>query len=178
MNLWMVVRGKEKLTGRHIGVVGIIFVILLIFAGWMADYSSRPEFCGSSCHEMNSTYQSWQMSAHKNVGCEDCHGEAGAIGLVKTKAKGMKEVYVHITSSKIEPKANEHDINCYNCHQDKVKLNVDKALAAKDPHTVKHFDDGMTCVACHSGLVHDTKLNNAVPSRDTCTRCHLDAMQK
>lgn len=177
MNLWMVVRGKEKLTGRHIVFIGAIIVFLLLSAGWSAAYTSRPEFC-RTCHEMDSMYQSWQVSAHKNVACEDCHAEPGALGVAKAKAKGIREVYVHVTSSKIEPKANERDINCYNCHQDKVKTNVDKALAAKDPHTVKHFDNGMTCTTCHSGLVHNTKLNTMVPSRDTCASCHLDAMRK
>lgn len=177
MKLWMILRGKEKLTGRHMVIFGAIIVFLLISAGWSAAYTSRSEFC-ATCHEMDPMYQSWQTSAHKNVACEDCHAEPGALGFVKTKAKGMREVYVHVTSSKIEPKAKDHDINCYNCHQDKVKTNTDKALAAKDPHTVKHFDNGMTCITCHSGLVHDTKLNNVVPGRDSCARCHLDAMQK
>jgi len=158
-------------------ILACLVVFLLSSAAWAAAYTSRSEFC-ATCHEMDPMYQSWQTSSHKNVACEDCHAEPGVKGTVKTKAKGLKELYLHVTSSKIQPKASEKDINCYNCHQDKVKLNADKALAAKDPHTVKHFDNGMACVTCHSGIVHNTKLNNAAPSRDICARCHLDAMKK
>jgi nitrate/TMAO reductase-like tetraheme cytochrome c subunit len=127
---------------------------------------------------MTPMHVSWQTSAHKNVACYDCHAEAGFQGTVKAKAKGLKELYLHVTAANVVPKASERDINCYSCHQDKVKMNADKAAGAKDPHTFKHFGNGMTCVTCHGGLVHNVKLNNAVPSRDTCSTCHLDAMKK
>lgn len=178
MNLWMALRGKEKVTGKHLLIIGALLVFLLISTAWTVAYTSTSEFCGSTCHEMSPMYQSWQMSAHKNVSCDACHVEPGVKGLVKAKANGLKEVYVHVTSSNINPKASKDDFNCYSCHQDKVKVNTSKALAAKDPHTIKHFDNGMTCVTCHGGLVHDAKRNNAVPRRDNCTTCHLDAMNK
>lgn len=177
MNLWMALRGKEKVTGKHLLIIGALIVFLLISTAWTVAYTSTSEFCGT-CHEMGTMYQSWQMSAHKNVSCDACHVGPGVKGLVKAKANGLQQVYVHVTSSNINPKASEHDINCYSCHQDKVKVNTAKALAAKDPHTIKHFDNGMTCVTCHGGLVHDAKRNNIVPSRDNCTTCHLDAMNK
>ncbi|WP_371373075.1 cytochrome c3 family protein [Sporomusa aerivorans] len=177
MNLMTVLRGKEKLTGRHVVLFGIILLFFLIFTGWSVAYTSQSQFCGT-CHEMEPMYQTWQTSTHRNVDCEDCHTKPGVSGVVNAKAKGLKELYLHVTSSNIAPKADERDVNCYNCHQDKVKLNTGKALAAKEPHTVKHFDNGMNCITCHSGVVHNSKMNNTVPGRDTCARCHLDTMQK
>ncbi|MBR0103127.1 MAG: cytochrome C, partial [Selenomonadaceae bacterium] len=43
-------------------------------------------------------------------------------------------------------------------------------------HTERHFQEGMNCVSCHSGIVHDEMKNKVLPSRDRCYTCHLDAM--
>ena len=177
MSLWLALRGKEKLTGWHLLTIGALALFMLVVSGWSVAYTSNSEFCGT-CHEMTPLHQSWQTSSHRNVACYDCHAEPGFKGTVKAKAKGMKELYLHMTSSNFTLKADERNINCYSCHQDKVKMNAPKALAAKDPHTVKHYDNGMTCMSCHSGLVHNVKLNNSLPGRDNCATCHLDAMKK
>ena len=70
---------------------------------------------------------------------------------------------------------NTNDVNCYVCHQDKIK-EQELALSRKDPHTERHFQEGMNCVSCHSGIVHDEMKNKVLPSRDRCYTCHLDAM--
>lgn len=177
MSLLRALRGREKFTGRHLLITGALVVLFFLFTAWSVGYTSKSEFCGS-CHEMGSFYQTWNTSAHKSVDCIDCHSEPGVQGLIKVKVKGLKELYVHMTSSNINPKAHENDINCYNCHQGKVSTNVDQALSRATPHTVKHIQNGLTCLTCHSGLVHNAKTNNLVPSRDTCVTCHLDQMYK
>ena len=177
MNLLRAIAGKEKLTGQHLVILGCAVVFFLILTAWSVGYTSRSEFC-ASCHEMTPMYQTWQTSSHKNVACFDCHSEPGAMGVVKAKAKGLKEVWLHITGATMNIKADERNINCFSCHQDKVKTNVERALAAKDPHTKKHFDNGMTCVSCHTGIVHNAKINNVGLTRDNCATCHLDQMRK
>lgn len=165
------------MTGRHLVVLAAMIVFLLLSSAWSVAYTSRSEFC-ATCHEMQTMHQTWSTSSHKSVACIDCHSEPGAQGVVKAKAKGLKELYLHVTGAQVAPRASERDINCFSCHQDKVKMNTERALAAKDPHTVKHFDNGMTCVTCHGGIVHNAKANNLLPSRDNCSNCHLDAMRK
>jgi nitrate/TMAO reductase-like tetraheme cytochrome c subunit len=177
MNPLAMLQGKEKPTGRQLLLAAGLIIVFLLASAWSVAYTSRSEFCGT-CHEMDSMYQSWQVSSHQNVTCHECHAEPGVMGEIKAKAKGVKEVYLHVTGTGATPKANERDINCFGCHQEKVKLNTDKAFATKDPHTVKHFNNGMTCITCHSGIVHNTMLNNTVPTRDNCESCHLDAMRK
>lgn len=177
MNLWAVLRGKERPTGRHMLVLGGLVVIFLLSTAWTVAYTSQSSYCGT-CHEMGEMHKTWQSSSHKNVDCIQCHSEPGTAGLVKAKANGLKQLWVHMTSSQITPRASEQDINCYSCHQDKVKTNSDKALAAKDPHSHKHFDNGMTCITCHSGIVHNANVNNVLPNRVTCANCHLETMAK
>jgi trimethylamine-N-oxide reductase cytochrome c-type subunit TorC len=177
MNLIQALRGKEKLTGQHMFILGALIVGFILLSTWSVGYTSRSEFC-NACHEMNPMYQTWQTSSHKEVACFDCHAEPGIQGLVKAKAKGIKEVYLHMVGATANIKADERNINCFSCHQDKAKTNLEKASAAKDPHTQKHFDNGMTCVSCHAGIVHNGKMNNMTPSRETCSSCHLDQMKK
>ena len=173
MSLWNALRGKEKLTGQHLLLIASFVVFFFVFTAWSVAYTSKSNFCGA-CHEMGTLHQTWSSSSHKNVDCIECHSEPGVRGMVKAKANGLRELYVHVTSSEIKPKAEAKDINCLSCHQDKVNTNVDRALAAKNPHTVKHFDNGMTCISCHTGLVHNAKMNKTVPGRETCVTCHLD----
>lgn len=177
MNLLRAIAGKEKLTGQNLLILGCAAVLFLLFTAWSVGYTSRSEFCGA-CHEMTPMQKTWQASSHKAVACIDCHSEPGFKGFVKAKTKGLKDVWFHVTGKTVGIKADERDINCYSCHQDKVKTNVEKALAARDPHSKKHFDNGMTCVSCHAGIVHDAGLSNAALNRDTCTTCHLDQMKK
>lgn len=177
MNLWKVLRGKEKLTGQHVLAFGVLIIGFLVFTSWSVAYTSSSNFC-STCHEITPMHATWQTSSHKNVDCVACHAQPGFAGVVQTKAKGLKEVYVHLTDNNITLKADAKDINCYSCHQDKVKTDTQQAADRKDPHTVKHFDNGMNCITCHSGLVHNEKTNKGVPSRDACVTCHLDQMKK
>jgi nitrate/TMAO reductase-like tetraheme cytochrome c subunit len=177
MNPLKILTGKGKLTSRHFILLACALVFLFVLTSWSVSYTSQSGFC-MTCHEMTPMHKTWQMSAHKNIACIQCHTEPGAMGVVKEKAKGLREVYVHLTGTPATIKADERDISCFSCHQDKVKQNAEKALVMKDPHTVRHFENGMTCVSCHGGLVHDAQKNNMIPSRDTCTACHLDQMKK
>lgn len=177
MNLFKALCGKEKLTGQHLLVIGALVVFFFVVTAWSVGYTSKSEFCGS-CHEMGAMQQTWINSSHKSVACIDCHSEPGVQGMFKAKIKGIKELYVHVTNSHINPKAEAKDVNCLSCHQDKVSTNIERAFAVKNPHTVKHYDNGMTCLSCHGGLVHNAKVNTTVPSRDACVTCHLDQMKK
>ena len=166
----------EKFTGRHFVLAAIAGICLLAFSAGAAAYTSESNFCGS-CHEMSPMYKSWAMSGHKNVACAECHEEPGVVGTVKAKAQGAKETYLHLTDNYTVPKASPEDINCYSCHQDKVK-NEAAAADRKDPHTKKHFENGMNCLSCHSGVVHDEAKNTKLPDRENCFTCHLDQMNK
>ncbi len=178
MNVWKVVSGKEKLTGRQLLLLAVFLIIaVLILSTWSVGYTARSEFC-VTCHEMDHEYQTWLSSSHKNIACVDCHSGPGFQGLVKEKAKGMKEVYLHVTGNYGPIQADASEIYCYSCHQDKVKTDTARTAVAKNPHTIKHFDNGMNCLTCHSGIVHNEKLNLVLPNRESCATCHLDQMRK
>ena len=61
-------------------LAGLAFAILC-FVGLNAAMApvSTSEYCGSTCHEMNTAYLSWELSPHGanahgvRVECVDCH---------------------------------------------------------------------------------------------------------
>ena len=162
---------------KHIALAGIVGIGFLGASVGMIELTNQTSFCGTTCHEMDPMYQTWQTSNHKTVDCADCHEQPGLEGTVKSKWKGTKELFIHIGGNIPDPikVENTNEINCYVCHQDKMK-EAELAAARKDPHTAKHFENGMNCVSCHTGLVHNEMVNKSLPSRERCYTCHLDAM--
>lgn len=170
-----------KVKLKHVAFAGIACIALYGAAYGMVEATNQTPFCGETCHEMDPMYTSWQQSGHAkaDVGCADCHEKPGLQGTIESKWKGTKELVMHVSGNVPDPikMENPNDVNCYTCHQGKM-MNVETAAAAKDPHTMKHFENGMTCLTCHTGVTHDTNVNMTVPSRERCYTCHLDSMSK
>ncbi len=162
---------------KHIAIAGFACIIGLGAMVGMIEATNQTEFCGTACHEMDPMYVSWQHSNHQVIGCADCHEQPGLEGTIKSKAKGTYELMLHVSGNIPDPikLQNPNEVNCYVCHQDKIRT-AEVAAPLKDPHTQKHFENGMNCLTCHKGLVHDEMANKSVPTRDSCYTCHLDAM--
>ena len=169
----------RKIKLKHIAAAGMACIVLLGGSMVAIEATNQSGFCGTTCHEMDPMYTSWQHSGHKNVGCAECHEKPGLEGTIRSKAQGTQELFLHVTGQVPDPikMENPADVNCYTCHQDKI-MNTDLAAANKNPHTAKHFENGMNCLSCHSGVVHNDAKNMVLPGRDSCYTCHLDAMSK
>lgn len=169
-----------QFTLKHFAMLGVFAIFGFTFMYVSVEMSSASSFCGTACHEMNPEYESWQNSAHKNVECAECHEKPGLAGTIESKAQGTMETIAHITGNYDTPIVMEHPekIDCYSCHQDKIKTNTEVAYERKDPHTMKHFENGLNCITCHAGVVHNEQANNTLPTRDRCYTCHLDDMSK
>lgn len=165
---------------KHIALVGLVCIVALGGSMVMIEATSTTEFCASSCHEMEpmATTYAHSLHARAGVGCGDCHEKPGLKGTIESKWQGTKELAIHITGTAPEVIKMENparDVNCYTCHQDKM-MDAETAGAHVDPHTLKHFENGMDCMTCHSGVVHNEAKNADLPSRDECYTCHLDNM--
>ncbi|WP_366924480.1 NapC/NirT family cytochrome c [Metallumcola ferriviriculae] len=152
---------------RNLKLIILVSGFLLIAVTILGvEFSSQPRFC-YNCHEMGMVYEAWQTGFHQDISCLKCHAEPGIDGLIRTKAKGLREVYVHFTNPQIEPKAEadtwEFSQRCLACHDIKGK---------GGPHNEKHFAMEFTCVSCHKGIGHDPDKNDKLPSRDICQKCH------
>ena len=56
---------------KHIALAGIVGIGFLGLSVGMIEYTNQTSFCGTTCHEMDPMYQTWQTSNHKSIGCAD-----------------------------------------------------------------------------------------------------------
>lgn len=154
-------------------VIGVFFVLVLIGIGGMAvmaKNSDKPEFC-TSCHNMQSYYDSWHDSnflakkhADANVTCHDCHQAS----IVQQAEEGVK----YVTGSYETPMEkrkfpNEFCIKCHNMDEVKEKTNFEFKGKKANPHDA-HVGD-QDCNECHS-MHQESKLS--------CTECHIQPWMK
>ncbi|MDA8234677.1 MAG: hypothetical protein M0Z31_07775 [Clostridia bacterium] len=97
----------------------------------------------TGCHEMNPEILTWQLSSHSNVPCTACHNIKPAYFQTKHDAKNFTrpiKIFEAIPNSV-----------CEGCHSPNRVMTVSGDLII--PHE-KHTKAGLTCVKCHSGVVH------------------------
>jgi hypothetical protein len=61
------------------------------------------EFCGSSCHVMTPEARAFPEGPHAGILCVDCHVGEGAMGLVKSKLQGTRQLYAVMTGHVPKP---------------------------------------------------------------------------
>lgn len=86
-------------------LAGFVFAVLCFVGLNMAMVPvSKSEYCGSKCHEMNTAYQTWELSPHGanrygiSVDCINCHlppKEKYFTHLVAKAYMGTKDAYKH-----------------------------------------------------------------------------------
>lgn len=109
----------------------MILILLIVIIGGAAGYTAwnvaNPEKTCASCHEINPSLEMWQISAHREINCQECHGSAFSNGLHSLKEKaGM--VFSHVGEQPLhrdiqlsESQVIETMQRCVNCHQDEYK---------------------------------------------------------
>lgn len=119
------------------------FVLFVLIAGFGAAltagavsviaYTDTAAFCGS-CHTMAPEIKGYEISAHRNVACVECHTEPGLGGWFKAKLNGTRQLIEVITGTFPTPiPAPDHnllpstEVTCKRCH------NVDPLLAGGGP---------------------------------------------
>lgn len=116
-------------------------------------YSKRPIFC-TACHEMRFAIQTWRVSPHKNVSCEQCHVMPSISSMIRAK-RGDGEKFLYETELGNESKniqANILNANCEKCHTNIADSIVHHNL--KITHR-RHLERGIECTFCHDDIVHD-----------------------
>ena len=111
-----------------------------------------PEAC-VNCHVMNTQYESWQHSSHREwATCNECHMPHNLVGKYYRKALNGWNHSVKFTSGDFpEPimiKRRNKEValeNCVNCHQ----TLVNDMLVGHDPER-----DEVRCTDCHGNVGH------------------------
>lgn len=165
-------RGNKRQT-RMLVIALIVFAVL---GNSILRFTSTPRFC-NGCHEIKPAYQSWQISIHSEVPCENCHIPTGHINYMTHKLRALRNIVIHIAIPDqpevpiIQPKIRVL-INslCSRCHSPNRTMAYSGGLYV--PHK-KHMDKGLMCTTCHAKLVHGQGGQKArKPTMDTCMICH------
>lgn len=151
---------------------GLVFAILC-FVG--INIAMKPlsssQYCGSKCHEMNTAYQSWEVSVHgsnKNgvtIGCVDCHlppKEKYFTHLAAKAYKGGKDLYKHHFGAeydieKSRKKVTDHVTNemCTRCHNSLLLRPSNSAARIAHMASLSEPDKPEnTCIKCHEESGH------------------------
>ncbi|MHC5060920.1 MAG: cytochrome c3 family protein [Planctomycetota bacterium] len=169
---------KALVKFGSIFAAGVVFAMICFVGINVAmEPTSRSEYCGSKCHEMQTAYQSWEISGHGagnkgiRVECVDCHlppKENFFRHLTAKAYAGAKDMYKHhfggeYNSEQMAAKVAEHMPNstCLRCH-DNLSAKAGNS-AARMAHTAVLAEPESTdikCLECHKEAAHkrDSKL--------------------
>ncbi|MCK5174273.1 MAG: NapC/NirT family cytochrome c [Planctomycetes bacterium] len=171
--IFSLVRGVFKLLGLRffVGIAFALFCFLCINAA-MGPFSTS-QYCGTNCHEMDTAYQSWQVSSHGanprgvRIDCVDCHLPTKDKYFTHLFAKaqtGAKDMWLHhfggeYDADAVREKVVEHfeDEMCLHCHVD-LLTRPDSDMAAdihKEAVTPADPAEALKCIECHEGIAHE-----------------------
>ncbi len=114
---------------RPLIIISILLIVIIagFFGGYSAWNAARPDRTCSTCHEINPSFASWQMSSHREIKCDECHGTALSNGFHSLKEKGNM-VMTHLSGKKYnedirlsENQMMETMQNCIRCHRDEYQ---------------------------------------------------------
>jgi hypothetical protein len=87
----------RRVALRHLALFfGAMTVVNVVIASQVTyravTHMETRRFCGQSCHVMKPQFTANQRSAHRNVGCVECHVVPGAAGFVQAKMNGTRQL--------------------------------------------------------------------------------------
>jgi cytochrome c nitrite reductase small subunit len=162
-------------------LAGFLFAILFyIVINTAMEPFSKPEYCGSNCHSMKESYQTWELSIHGSnkygvtVECIDCHLPPKEKFFQHVTAKayaGAKDIYMdrfgpeydreHHRQKVLESLSNN---TCMHCH-DNLLGKPDKSSAFKAHSVVLLAPEKKEnrCVTCHENAGHEREHKIFMP---------------
>lgn len=159
---------KLKSLPRRPVFLGLIAFLAVAGAGGN-HLTSRTSFCGS-CHEMKTLHAGWAASAHAGAHCYDCHADKGAMGMIKAKAQGLRELAAHVTGRFDLAKVTAHVPagRCTACHDMADRAKLGERIV--NSHQ-KHLEAKLDCIVCHAVVGHTREAFGGFGA-PACTPCH------
>jgi cytochrome c553 len=140
----------------------LTMVIVVVVAGvFTAEfYTAQPSFCGS-CHIMKPFYDSWVKDKHsaKNITCVDCHYPPGEKHALKSKFKGLGQLFTYLGTGTnvVRAPAKVSDLSCTTsaCHPNEKFMDKKVQYTEKIPYVHNTHQDktiegqALHCDTCH-----------------------------
>ena len=113
-------------------LAALAVLAIVVFGSVYLKATEHPKFCGSLCHNMSDSYESYKKSTHSGLYCAECHSREGFVdGFLKdTLYVAGKEVYVYMEGEQfydmdeVRPKVRDEGCLRPECH--KVKTLAEK----------------------------------------------------
>ncbi len=85
----------RRITLRRLALFFGVMTVVNVIIGSQVSYRAVEQmetdhFCGQTCHIMKPQFIANQRSAHRSVGCVQCHVVLGAAGFVEAKMNGTR----------------------------------------------------------------------------------------
>ncbi len=174
---------KTKRVSKYfmLSMIGTIFIFIVIFGSYETyEYTESAEFCGISCHPMDTVYVTFRDNPHnssmmkthtdRGINCADCHNEKGLIGAVKSRIEGMRSFTYYIRGDyDVEHMGDVIGEDAQYCMKGTCHDNVDWVLDGVGNSTPIHKDieEIELCGDCHDPHNEGIDLN-----KDACGYCH------
>lgn len=165
----------------HIKSAAFTMLMLLLFvlgmaAGGIGYFELLPSDRSClTCHEMNTSHQRWQSSAHREVSCRKCHGGSADSWHVLTE--NIRRVFKHTTLTRLEKIALTEDQiirvmgRCQQCHQKEYAYWLQGGHGANyrdiflnEAHNI-HECLADQCLQCH-GMFYAGSINDLIAPID------------
>ncbi len=159
-----------KKTRSYITLYIILAIVFTLIIAFGLNQTSQPSFC-AACHKMKPYVTSWKKSRHKNVGCLNCHQQAGVFGYFTAKAAIFRDIsldriyFARTTPIISDPISNN---NCKRCHQKIADLSLN---GVKISHK-RIADNNYSCVNCHAKTGHALSTRPKMRLMSQCLTCH------
>lgn len=192
----MVKKGKPTISIKSVWKKPFLFILIILIAVIVVamvsveSYTGTPGFCGTSCHIMDTAYQSWKEDKHGEkaekqvVACVQCHYAPGERKTFKAKSKGLGQLFTFLATDEKEIRKATHidDRSCMTseCHpQEKFftkKLKYTEregaVLFEHKTHQEKTIKGQVLhCNSCHQQVAGSKKHFEV--SKDLCYTCHF-----
>lgn len=181
-------------------LAALAVLAIVVFGAIYYRVTEDPKFCGSLCHNMSASYESYKSSAHSGVRCAECHSEPGLKGTLKAvTVDAAREIYIYMEGEdfydmdELHPKIQDESCLRHECHQaerliEQKSVSMDGKVFSHRSHlsvlsSQAHDGDDPTvaemlgtspalnCTSCHS----QSKKRHMVVNPQPCFICHLDS---
>lgn len=139
-------------------IIVVVLVALSIF--YLSWSHASPEKTCLSCHELQTAYDDWTISSHRDIRCEKCHGTALSFGLHSLTEKA-EMLFSHVSQKgesdmrMTEVQIIEVMLRCQNCHENEY------AGWLESGHSASYMD-----------IFINEKHNSVEAPYEDCLRCH------
>ena len=170
----------RRMWGRKLGRVVLLAAAAFPFVSFAGIVVTSQNWFCNSCHSMNSYYDSWKVSTHKDVDCVQCHISPGLDNFMMAKLNGLGQLVDDLLGRTTgKPSASVTDFSCTRsgCHDLEEVRQTSKLKGRYFFKHANHLDleyKGIVthCTTCHS---HVKGTEHFEVNTNACVACHLTA---